>query len=147
MSDKIYISPDDVFTASRQFAQYAKDNGIKSIIGVARGGVIPAILAARFANLPYYEIRYSSKNGKGDDKNHDNAWFPIDAQFPALIVEDIADSGETLKELERLYKGIKVPIKTAVICYKAHEDIVHMPDIWYRSIRSDSGWVIFPWEE
>lgn len=114
------------------------------VIGVLRGGEYPAKQLGQMLNVPVEFIKYSSKAGEGDDKNHDNILPPI-REKALLIVDDIADSGKTLDEMFRHYIVRKHTVFTAVLYYKdRHGGFV--PDFWWKHIPEDFGWVVFPWE-
>lgn len=113
------------------------------IVGLSRGGLFPALLLSHKLKVPLLPISYSSRKGKGDDKNHDNI-LPDIEEKRILIVDDIADSGHTLRELALRYeRGHEV--RTVVIYYK--EKSVHTPWYYRRTIPYDSPFVNFPWEQ
>ncbi len=86
---------------------------INSIHGLKRGGYIPAVMLSHQLNLPYSETIY-----------HDT-----------LVVDDICDSGETLKKAPGVYH--------AVLHYKPHTSCV-VPTIWAKEVGDD--WIVYPWE-
>ena len=92
--------------------------GIKYIHGLARGGLIPAVMLSHKLNIPYTP--------------HPELFKPDEL----LIVDDIADSGKTLKR----WKGYQ----TAVLHYKPHTSKT-VPDIWAAKHEGDE-WIIYPWE-
>ena len=59
-------------------------------------------------------------------------------------VDDIADSGHTLKEVADSYLERGCIVTTAVLYSK--EGSVIEPDIVWQSIPIDAPWIIFPWE-
>ena len=61
-----------------------------------------------------------------------------------LIVDDIADSGHTLKEVAESYLQHGCIVTTAVLYSKEGSAIT--PDIVWQSIPHDAPWIIFPWE-
>lgn len=139
-------SANELFDAADIFVKFVNDKNIRSIVAVARGGIIIGELIARRTGIPCYHINYSSKAGNGDDKNHDNAWFALDAQYPALIFDEISDSNLTLKELDENYANVRVPVYTGVLYHKQHSPAVYTPDIFWRGLTPDDPWVNFPWE-
>ena len=121
---------------------------IKQVAGVARGGLLPGVILSHILKLPLLLIDYSSKGGKGDDKNHKNN-IPLlsPANGPILIVDDICDSGKTLREIYEHYQFCNVEVYTAVLYHKLLKDKqLFIPDYVWRSVPEDSGWVIFPYE-
>jgi len=128
-------------------AMKATIGDVKNVIGVARGGLLPAVILSHTLNKPLIVVEYSSKAGKGDDKEQSNN-LPIltPEQGPVLIVDDICDSGHTLNEIVYHFNKLGVSVVTAVLFYKTHENQVMIPDLYWRQIPSDAGWVTFPFE-
>ena len=58
-----------------------------------------------------------------------------------LIIDDIADTGKTFKELE---KDLDTP-KYAALHYKSTS--VFKPDYYAEEIDDDFGWIVYPWEK
>ncbi len=113
------------------------------VIGVARGGLMPAVHVSHCLHVPMVAVSYSSKQGNGDNKNHSNQ-LPTLKQRKILIVDDIADSGKTLHELVEYYKNDN-DVETAT-CYYKYVNKIHEPTYYGYAIDDDFGWVIFPWE-
>lgn len=119
----------------------------KYVAGIARGGLLPAVVMSHIMNLPLLLVDYSSKEGNGDDKDHGNN-LPVvtPADGPVLIVDDICDSGKTLKEIIEHFTSNNVIVYTAVLYFKTLERQLTVPDFVWRTIPHDAGWVIFPYE-
>ena len=87
---------------------------IDSVIGIARGGLIPAVMVSHRLNLPYVNVVGPN----------------------TLVIDDIADSGITLKNSPGVY--------TAVLHYKPHTSCFK-PTIWAKEHKGDE-WIIYPFE-
>ena len=87
---------------------------VDSVYGIPRGGLVPAVLISHKLNLPY--VNFIGKN--------------------TLVVDDICDSGVTLKKSPGQF--------TAVLYHKPHTSIF-TPDIWAREHKGHE-WLIYPWE-
>ena len=87
---------------------------VDSIHGLPRGGLIPAVMLSHKLNLPY-----------------SNTITPT-----TLVVDDICDSGVTLKDGPGVY--------TAVLHQKP-ETSCFTPDVW-AELHLGEEWVIYPWE-
>jgi len=109
------------------------------VLGVARGGLVPAALVARHMGLRLMDtLCVQSYEGKvrGDIKilrapDHDGSGW--------LLVDDIADTGHTLEHLRGIYPGIKVATVFAKDRGMPHTDV-------YATKVAQDTWVSFPWE-
>ncbi len=129
------------------FEKMTEDNFYPEIIvGIARGGWIPARLLADFygnrrtANI---KIEFYNNTSRATDN-------PIITQEISekvedkivLIVDDVADSG---KSLMAAIEHIKVmgarEIRTATLYYKKHSII--KPEYYIKETKS---WIVYPWE-
>lgn len=116
---------------------------IDCVVGVARGGLIPAVLFSHIWNVPMIPVRFSAKNGAGDNKDHPNELPPI-PYSSILIIDDIADSGETLDQIQKHYMEAYHGSWTAALYHR--ESAVLTPDFIWQKIPSDAPWICFPWE-
>jgi len=90
------------------------------VTGLARGGLIPAVMLSHKTNLKYI----SSEKLK------------TVSYIDVLIVDDISDSGETLSQYTAW--------STAVLHYKFQSS--HIPT-YYAEVVPDDIWISYPWEK
>lgn len=114
------------------------------IVGLSRGGLIPAVILSHMLDIPMVCVSYSSKSGAGDNKKHDNVLPMIDGKS-ILLVDDICDTGKTLEEVYSHYTLQKHFVQSAVLYYKDTDRGFH-PDYFWCSIPTDSPWIVFPFE-
>ena len=88
-----------------------------SVYGLPRGGLIPAVILSHKLGIPY------------------------DNFGEVLVVDDICDSGETLRPFTDPY----IKSTTAVLHYKPHTSTIK-PDFYAVESISDE-WIVYPWEE
>ena len=119
--EKVYLSWDDINTAIDSLAYQIKNSNesIEAITGLPRGGLIPAVLLSHKLGLPYVGII-------DDCEEYENI----------LVVDDICDSGETLKQYHQFFT-------TATIHYK--QSAIIEPNFYY-SLTSEDKWIVYPWE-
>ena len=149
MYDNLRPSYEEIHNACRDIASRVESSylNIKQVGGIARGGLLPATILSHMLKLPLLLIDYSSKEGKGDDKNHQNVLPELtSADGNLLLVDDICDSGRTMNEIVGHFVRRHVAVYTAVLFYKTHDKQTVIPDFVWRTIPHDSGWVIFPYE-
>lgn len=141
---------EDIHDACWGFAKQLRLYEIKldTIIGLSRGGLMPASTLSQMLNVPLLPVSYSSKKGKGDDRNHTNQLPVIEGKKKILILDDICDSGHTLKEVADAYlNGSNVAVYTAAIYYKRIMNPPIIPNLIWVIIPEDAPFVTFPWEK
>jgi len=119
MVNKVYINWKQIEELVNELAidiQLRYPN-IKYIHGLDRGGYIPAVMLSHKLDIPYTK-------------------FPHNYIDCCLIVDDICDSGYTLKTWG--------DYKTAVLHYKPHSSCCK-PTLWSQTHQTDD-WIIYPWE-
>ena len=127
MEDKIFLSWNDIEALVDNLAEQINKMDKKPfyIYGVPRGGAIPAVWLSHKTGIDYYQLN-SAQISKTADLSH------------ILIVDDICDSGETIKKLKENFPKCQ----TATLYHK--ETAIDKPDI-YGEI-STYDWIYFPWE-
>jgi hypoxanthine phosphoribosyltransferase len=120
--NKLFLEWRDIEIAIESLAHQIKSSNepIEAITGLPRGGLIPAVLLSHKLELPYVEL-----------SNEESEKYDI-----ILVVDDICDSGETLKEYHQFFT-------TATIHYK--QLAVVKPDFYY-SLAPEDKWIVYPWE-
>lgn len=155
MSERLYHPTYvDIQDACEGIAKQIYVYGIEfdSIIGVSRGGLVPANELSHRLDTPLTPVCYSSKRGHGDNRDHANK-LPEFRNQTLLIVDDICDSGYTLAELADYYtRGSDMngawcnTVYTCCIYYKKQSNPVHVTNFSWLTIPEAAPWVIFPWE-
>ena len=128
INGKIILSWDDIKDVVDKVVEKIENLEKKpwSIYGVPRGGLIPATWISHKTGISYYQIN-AAQISKMADLSH------------ILIIDDICDSGKTVKEIRKNYPKVKVA------CLYHKETASETPDI-YGEIVGDE-WLVFPWEE
>lgn len=116
------------------------------VVGISRGGLPLGVALSHKLNLPFSVVGVSSYNDETNEQETLICDTP-DIIFEGwmgniLIVDDIADSGQTLKFLrEKTSKYPKIKCTTVTVYYK--ERSIIRPDIY---LEVTDKWVVFPWE-
>lgn len=92
-----------------------KDQKITGVYGLPRGGIVLATLISYRMNVPLL----------------------LGACKGCLVVDDISDTGETLKH----YKLKNYKITTMFY----HKQSVVVPDFWWKEKKD--AWIFYPWEK
>lgn len=122
--NKRFLDWDDINHMVDRLATNIKSSKLKldAVYGLARGGLIPAVMLSHRLNLPYIELDYNN-----------------DKYNIILVVDDICDSGYTLEK----YKEYQGSIYTATLHYK--NSATYEPHFWVK-LASESEWIVYPWE-
>lgn len=122
---------------------YRYDN-IDAILAITNGGFFfGAILAVKY-KLPFYTI--TAKSYK-DKKQGDLFIGEVPVQLSGtriLLVDDIADSGRTLKGVEKLLKENKVIVQNRLVLFKRQG--LKCKCRYLHRVKKGI-WVVFPWEK
>ena len=121
------------------------DNGAwKAIVGITRGGMVPAAIIARELNIRIID----TISVKG--YNHQTQSAPVVIKAPQadlmgadgegiLVIDDLVDSGKTLELVRRLYP--KAHFATVYAKPKGREQV----DTFITEVSQDT-WIFFPWD-
>lgn len=126
------------------------------IVGIVRGGAIPAVYLSHKLKIPVQMVHWSTRDSTDGWGNESNAWIPEDLLDgkKILIIDDIVDGGETVRELLDDWSlsivGVaELPlhnIRIAAMFYNTAQQT--KVDFYDREIdrNEDKRWVVFPWE-
>ena len=104
-----------------------RDKRFNKVYGIPRGGLVLAVRLSHALEIPL-ELDYSHIEPELAD--------PLRYGRKTLIVDDIADTGNTLKPFKD--QGFFV-----VTIFKHPESVIE-PDAWIRE--KGKKWIVFPWE-
>ena len=137
-------------TASRALAQEVVDSGYEPdlVVAVARGGLLPGgAIAYAMGTKAVGTLNVEFYTGV-DERLPDPVVLPplLDTDalhgLRLLVVDDVADTGETLALVQRLMTAHCAEARTAVLYAKSHS-IVNPDYVWRRTDR----WITFPWSD
>lgn len=138
-----YVSWDEVQSLCRKLAAriHAERPDLIRILAITRGGLFPAGILARELNIKLIEtVGMESYNGmeQGSDVQILKE-FNQRFSHNVLVVDDLADTGRTLKELK------KSLVKPVVVTLFAKPQGLEMVDYYAEEVPQDT-WVRFPWD-
>ena len=113
------ITYDEVVNACDEIVEWVRNSGIefKGIWGPPRGGLIPGVILSHKLGLKLFDeprVR------------------------PLLVVDDIADTGKTLKSFSYLDD-----VYIVTVHYHRHAKFI--PDKWV--LEKTDEWIVYPWEK
>ena len=116
MKHKVYLTWEQVDTLVTILKHKVLDKlpEIDSVTGIARGGLIPAVMLSHKLGVPYTQ-------SVGPN---------------TLVVDDICDSGVTLKDAPGVY--------TATLHYKS--SAIVKPSVYASLLLNENQWLVYPWE-
>jgi xanthine phosphoribosyltransferase len=133
----------DIETSSNQLAVSLKERNWTGILAITRGGLVPAGLLAESLNIRRIETiniqSYDKEKKRGeitllnvpDIKNAGENW---------LIIDDLVDSGETIKAVKKLF-----PNAVYAVLFAKPKGMLTV-DHYVREVGQDT-WIVFPWEK
>ena len=142
---KFYYSYDEFQADTRKLLQTLPHKEFDTILGVARGGLTLSHMlseALDIRNVQTISTQLYDETKKREQITITDTCF-LDNSKNVLIVDDIADSGETLKALCD-YLALTFPLlhfKTATLFYK--QSSCFEPDYW---VKKTDTWIEFFWE-
>ena len=137
---------DEINMMSRLIASRAESDNFTHVLGIARGGLVPATILSYELDLPLITCSVSSYNGTKRNElqvNHDIKLSQFTKDSNLLLVDDICDTGETMQWLSNRLTLADIKHSKACIFSKAKhiEYLSH-----YGSVVPDDKWIVFPWE-
>lgn len=167
---KVYYSWKDVQGAVLEIARqiHAGDWKPDYIVGITRGGLIPANLLSQYTGIKLHTLDVSLR-----DSNHgpeSNLWMAEDAfgynrpdGLPAakniLVVDDINDSGATIAWIKQDWQsgclphddrwdhvwGQNVRFATLTANMASKETVDY--SVWEVNKAEEDCWLVYPWED
>lgn len=139
----MYLNWKDIIDICLQLSNEVKYSGDipDMIVGIATGGLIPMVLIKNLLDVTDYNI-IAVSHYIGTERIPDARMVSYGIENRVhrnvLIVDDIADTGETIKLAKDIYKDAKT--LTLLKRYSCKVDIDY-----YKPIDHEQ-WVVFPWD-
>jgi hypoxanthine phosphoribosyltransferase len=145
--DKLFLSWQDITNQLINIHNKTKQfDSNAAIIGLSRGGLIPAVILSHLKNINTFYccgVRSYSEHNKSSEVMFQ---YPdkevIKNKDVVYIVDDICDTGGTLKFMENYL--LPIQIISITLIYRSNE--IYRPN-YFGSELLDNRWVVFPWEE
>jgi len=150
MSNKKYYDYAEIHDFCEKLATRLKGVNFDSVVGVSRGGLIPATIIAEHMNvreLRTVGVRSYQLNGIGGKRSSEVLYQSCSPYLHGnvLLIDDIADTGETFNFLLKHFKRNN-NINTITTCSVfVRRSSSYVPDCYYKDIIGKE-WIVFPWE-
>jgi hypothetical protein len=139
---------EEIYELLLELADQIREDGFEPdvVVGVSRGGWPPARVMSDLLEKPQLvNVATEFYLGVAETKGEPVITQPVSASVKGkkvLVVDDIADTGKSLKLIQtHLKERGATEIRVAAIYYKPWSIVV--PDYYQKDTTS---WVIFPWE-
>lgn len=111
------------------------------IVGVQRGGLIPAVHLSNLLDVPMQTIQWSRTNNMREGANQH---LICNKGKNVLLVDDILDAGHTIHEIHQRYWKMD----TAVLIYNCINQYSIVPDYaaWVINREETPQWINYWWE-
>jgi len=145
------VSWKDIERWSMDIVKKVKESGYdpEIVIGLARGGLVPARLIADYLNIKdLYAVKTEhwglTATPDGKARLAQGLQVSIEGR-KVLVVDDITDTGQSLKiALDHIKEHKPSHIKSATLLHITHSKYV--PDYYSEEVPEDNWtWFIFPW--
>ena len=154
----LHISWEEYNKKTEQLASMVFKDGwdFNQVVCIAKGGMRVGDIMARIFDVPLAVLSVESYRGDGVKNKRGSITFSRDLAKTSpnigskvLIVDDLADSGITLKKsiewMEHFYGFyLDEPIRTGVLFYKA---VSSFKPNYYIDYLDDSPWIHMPYEK
>jgi hypoxanthine phosphoribosyltransferase len=105
----------------KKLAEKVRHAKFKGVAGIARGGLIPAVIISHHLNIPYLTT------------------YPVNADvYDVLVIDDIVDSGKTFKQV---LEGQEHRRFASLFVNK--NKCNYYPDFF---VEETTDWIVFPYE-
>jgi hypoxanthine phosphoribosyltransferase len=115
-----------------------KDAGITKIVGISRGGLIPAVKLSHMLDVPMVSLQWQTRDNQKVKDTEALLQLMDNELETTLFIDDICDTGFTIEDLRTFIPESK----WAVMVTKKP----HFVDFAALDMTGDDSWVVFPWE-
>jgi hypoxanthine phosphoribosyltransferase len=146
-----YIAYDDFLAVVRSLARTVGQDAWQPdfVVGIGRGGLVPAVYMSQILSVPMLSIDQSAKVPGFADELLVKLATMTKAGQRILIIDDINDSGRTIAQVRRLLRAhetVEDHLRFAVMINNAvsQETVDYAVQTIDRT--TDKRWFVFPWE-
>lgn len=142
--NKIYYTYNDIvkYTLNIKHQIDFDDYQPDMIVGIARGGAMPAMHLSYALNKPLKLISISTRDIFDESNDFDGKNFMGDKKI--LLVDDVCDSGKTFEIAKERFEAYHVDVRYASVFNKVNLNNFNLNYTGHNII--DDAWVVFPWD-
>lgn len=146
-NEKMILDYIDITMMCESLANQMKDSKPDLVVGLTRGGLVPAVHLSHLLGVPMECVNWSTRDG--DSREHNlNVSEAIEDGKTVVFVDDINDSGETLYGIMNHYDYTTTLRQCLYATLISKESSRFTVDFTADCIHSkdEDKWVVFPWE-
>jgi hypoxanthine phosphoribosyltransferase len=149
MNNKKYYDYSQIHGFCETLASRLRGTNFDSVVGVSRGGLIPATIIAESMNVRQLRtvgVRSYQLNGIG--KRSKSILYQSCSPYltgNVLVIDDISDTGETFKFLLDHFSKNQQINKIITCSLFVRRSTSFIPDYYHTDIIGNE-WIVFPWE-
>ena len=116
------------------------------IVTMALGGLVPSCILGKLLNIKKVQvvpISYYEETQRKEGKPIILANWLIPENAKVLLIDDIVDTGETMKKVHNLLIEKNKKVVSVALHYKPDKAYAFKPHYW---INKTDKWIIYPWE-
>ena len=133
---------------TNKIADRYQEEPITLIIGIQRGGLIPATILSHKLKVPMQCLEWQTRDGDFRNVAGLLRTFVEPRDGKILFIDDMWDSGKTLREIKQYMTGGNYEV-AVLIDRLGDEDLVNF-SAWDKEMVDDIykyfNWITFPWE-
>jgi xanthine phosphoribosyltransferase len=141
-----YYSYDNFKNDTNKLIDLVKNSNFDAIVAVARGGLTLSHVMAEGLDIRQVQSIRTELYDKTDKRDQISIFAKCDFKSAkkVLVVDDIADSGDTLKAVMKYLENdfSDIDFSSATLFYK--KTSIYKPDFW---INETKEWIEFFWEK
>jgi hypoxanthine phosphoribosyltransferase len=151
MPKKNYISWQDIDKLTKTLIRKIGKTKYDSILGITRGGLIPAVKISHALNIPLQPVNYHTRDFEA--MGYESMGIDLmdemlnDPPKKYLAIDDINDSGLTINELSTEFRNWNMNVEWAVL----HDNKPSEAKVKYFAKKidksKDPAWIVYPWEK
>lgn len=144
---KKHLTWNDIHTIIDDVVLRLSSYQFDAVVGIMRGGLIPATLISYKLNIPL--IAYGVSSYVNDTQQTLREYQPMSPNIremrSVLVVDDISDTGTTLLHTISTIRAMSPDCNVITAALIAKEQTLCYPQ-FYQNFYDKNTWVVFPWE-
>jgi len=146
LKNRITLDYDDVLTMAKHLAYHLETRHVDLIVGIKRGGVVPALHLSHELEKPMEVITWQTRDGDKQEHNQAIKQAVLEGKH-VVFVDDINDTGTSADQIIAAY-GYDICENPNITFATLIEKVTSTRRVDVCALRiDDPRWVIFPWEK